>query len=182
MKTNRFDSNPYQGGAGLADGGLASDLSALVNGLAKSDSGILGGGFVTTATHTQVAGTGATTWTVGITALDTLVDGVYNHDNLNAAFAVHNSTCLVTDGQSVYAWLLEKHGAGTVTTVAVKGTAAVHGAEAVPTDDEIQLALGAGVTFIKLALLHISRTSTTLTEKIDMSYRQPHGVAGMNGF
>ena len=32
----------------------------------------------------------------------------------------------------------------------------------------------AGVTFIKLALLHISRTSTTLTEKIDILRKIPN--------
>ena len=178
---NRFSNNPFQGGAGLATGELAQDLSDMVDALAVSKSGCIQGGIVTTATHTQVAGTGATTWTVAVSALDVLVNGVYKNEGTQAAFSVHASTCLVTDGQSIYVWLIEQNSAGTLSTVAVAGTAATSGDETVPSDADILAATGLSMyqgktyPFVKLALLHVARVGTTLTETIDMSYRQSQG-------
>ena len=179
---NRFSGNPYAGGAGLADGKLASDLEELVDTMNHDQNGIIQGGVLTAATHTQAGGTGATTWTADIAALDVLVDGVYKHESAQSGFAIHGSTQLVADGQAVYAMLVEKNDGGTLSTVAVKGTPATIGMETVPTDAEIQTALGDGVSFVKLGTMHVSRASTTLTETINMSYRQPHGCGSMRGF
>ena len=179
--TNKFSSNPFQGGAGLATGELAKALSDMVDALAVSKSGCIQGGIVTTATHSQAAGTGATTWTVAVSALDVLVNGVYKNETTAAAFSVNAASCLLADGESIYAWLVEKNDSSTLTTVAVKGTAATTGLETIPTDAEILTALALSMTsantfpFVKIALLHVARVGTTLTEKIDMSYRQSQG-------
>lgn len=182
-----------RGGAGLTpDGtsgdvslydilcGIQDDLESIKAACGHSDYGILGyTGIVSSNTCTQASGTGATTWTVDVAALDVLVAGTYGHVNAQSGLAVHGSTQLVADGQSIYVWLVEKKHDGSLSTVAVKGTAATSGSETIPTEAQIVAALAADETYTKLALLHVARVGTTMTETIDMSYREQYPVAAI---
>jgi len=174
-----FEKNPFQGGAGLATGELAAYLDEFVDKMTHCQDGIIDGGIVTTNTKTQGSGTsGATTISINVANLNVFVDGVYKAETGGSGLAVHATTCLLQLGESVYVWVVEKDDGGTLSLDAVEGTPDVDGSEEIPTFSQVQAALGEGVGFVKVALLHYYRgADTTLTEVIDMTYRQPHGVA-----
>lgn len=180
-----------QGGANLAPGGaagkptlaqtlrdVATDLASIKAAAASVATGILEGMLVAAPTTPsgQVTGAGATTWNVNIAAGDVVVGSVEKHESAQADFAIHDTTQLVANGQSCYAWILEKNASGTLSTVAVKGAAATTGAQVAPTDAQIQTALGVGVTFVKIALCLISRTAdTVVTQTQQNKYRETFG-------
>ena len=174
-----FEKNPFQGGAGLATGELAAYLDAFVDKMTHCQDGIVDGGIVTTDTHSQASGTvGATTIQVDVSNMNVFVDGVYKDETSGANLVLHNATCLLQLGESVYIWIVEKNDGGTLSLDVVEGTPDDDGSEEVPTASQIQAALGEGVTFVKVALMHYNRSAdTTVDEVIDMTYRQPHGVA-----
>jgi hypothetical protein len=121
-----------------------------------------------TTASTQATGTGATTWRVNVAAVSVAVGKSTASIAAAADFSVHSSTQLVTNGQSCRATLVAKNVSGTVSVVAVKGTAATTGAELAPTKAQIQAAVGAGNIWTRLSDIRISRTAdTTVTQTQD---------------
>lgn len=162
---------------------LVTDETAIVAAAkGRALNGILLGGLLTDpGSSAQGAGTGATTWNIDHSALDVLVNALYAHVAAATPFSVHAATCLVTTGQSVYAWLVAQNVGGVITVVAVTGTAATTGSEAIPTDAAITAVCGA--YWVKLGLLHLTRDGGVgLTQTQDMSYRQEHGGAGVAAY
>ena len=121
-----------------------------------------------TTPSTQAAGTGATAWNIDVTSGDVVVGAVNKNYAKQTNYAVNASTCLLADGQSVYAYLVAYNYLGTVGMTVVKGTPATTGSEAIPTVAALTAALtaavGAGATYRVLALLHLTRSGTTLTQ------------------
>jgi len=182
MITDKFKNNPYQGGARLADGGLAQDLDDIVSSLGHCQNGIIGaGGIITTDTHTQASGTGgATAIQVDVSNFEAFVNGKYVAETGGANLVINTATCLLQLGEGVYAWVIEKNHGGTVTLTKHVGEVATIGEEVIPPKADILAALADGDTFIRVGLLLYRRTAdTTVTEVIDMTYRQPHGVGEM---
>lgn len=188
IKTTKFT-----GGSDLTPGGssgnpnesltqtlrdVATDLAAMKAAATSQASGILDGMIVAdpTTPSAQITGAGATTWNVNIAAGDVVAGGVEKHEAAQADFAIHDTTQLVANGQSCYAWLVEKNVAGTLSTVAVKGAAAATGAQVAPSDAAIQTAVGANNAWVKIALCLINRTGdTTVTQSQQNKYRETFG-------
>lgn len=144
----------------------------------RRNSQIMGGlaGAPTTAS-TQATGAGATAWNVNVAALLASVAGVIKELAAAADFAIHSATQLVANGQSCVAALVLKNVTGTISMVAVKGSAATTGAQVAPTDSAIQAAVGAGNPWIKLAECTLNRTGdTTVTQSQDNTKRPFPGV------
>ena len=175
---------PITGNPNLAkvERAVATDLAALKTAAAAVTTapvyGVIDGLLVTdpTSSSSQSAGTGATTWNVNVTAGAVMVGSVEKYHAAQADLSVHASTMLLTNGQSVYAWVLEQNSGGTLTTVVVKGTAATTGAEVAPTTAQIVAALGAGVTYTKLALCHLSRTGDTTLVQTQANWYRTHAA------
>jgi hypothetical protein len=130
-----------------------------------------------TTGSSQLTGTGATTWNVNVAAGVVVVAGVAKDLAAAADTSIHASTQLVTNGQSCIAALVAKNVSGTISVVAVKGSAATTGAQVAPTDAAIQTAVGAGNAWVKLAECTINRTGdTTVTQSQDNSKRPMLGV------
>ncbi len=127
--------------------------------------------FAPTTSSTQATGaTGITAWRVDIGAGRAMVDGVAFADDATADFVIHSGTVLVVNGKSCVAAIIAKNVDGTVSIVAVKGAAALTGAQVAPTDTEIKAAIGPTVPWIKLAECTINRTGdTTVTQTQDNS-------------
>jgi hypothetical protein len=127
-----------------------------------------------TTPSSQAAGVGNTAWRVNISAGSCVVNSVDKTHTAQGDFAVHGGSLLLADGQSVYAWLVEKNVAGTVSTDVVKGAAATTGQQVAPTDAAVTTALGVS-TWIKLARLTLNRTGdAAVTQAQNMTFRQTH--------
>lgn len=141
----------------------------------RVEAGLLAG--TPTTASTQITGTGNTTWNVNVAAGVVVVGGVAKDLAAAADTAIHSGSQLVTNGQSCAAALVAKNVSGTVTVVAVKGTAATTGSQAAPTDAAIQTAVGAGNAWVKLAECTLNRTGdTTVTQSQDNTKRPMLGV------
>ena len=127
-----------------------------------------------TTGNAQLTGTGNTTWNVDVTALLCCVEGLATELAVAADFSIHSGSFITgfADGESVVAALVLKNDSGTITMDSVQGTPATTGGQVGPTDAEIQAALGAGVSWIKLAETTLNRTAdTTVTESHDNTAR-----------
>lgn len=128
---------------------------------------------------------GDLTWSYDRTALEAVVGGVYEQFALAADAAIHASAFLdgLEIGSSCIAAVLIKNDSGTLSLDAVKGTPAVTGAQRPPSDAVIQAALGAGVSWVKLAHCLLNRTANaTLTESQDNQFRPILGVTVNENF
>jgi len=151
--------------------GIADDLAAI--GGAAADGVIMGlrAGTPTTGS-TQITGAGATNWNVNVEAGSCLVNDVEGNFEPDADRAIHDTTQLVADGESCYAWIVASEAAGSVSKEDVKGTAATTGTEVAPTDAEIDTAVG-HTRWTKLALCLINRTGdTTVTQSESVRYQR----------
>lgn len=163
------------GGRGLAPGGagkptLAVAIRSLIddgNGLRPSGTfGVMDGlrsGAPSTGS-TQASGVGNTDWNVNVAAGAVVCNGVEKEFAAQADYDVHSGSLLLADGESVYAWLVAKEAAGTVSMDVVKGAAATTGEQIAPTDAEITAAV-THANWTKLGKLLVNRTGdTTLTQ------------------
>jgi len=152
---------------------LLLDFEALRNHLKNQ---VLFGVQVGTPTtgSSQGAGVGNTDWNVNITAGMVVVDGVAAQLAAQVDYNVHTGSMYTNlhSGDSAIATILAQNSSGTVTMVVVKGTAAVTGSQVAPTDAEIQTALGAGVSWVKIAEVLLNRTGdATVTQSEDNTKR-----------
>ncbi len=173
----------------LGDGGAGFDqshgsdrlydvLKAVVNKMNQLETGkannvLVDGGVVKdpTTPSSQLTGAAATTWNVDVEALTAIVNSVNGQVAVAADEAIHDTTELVEDGESCYAYALLSESGGTIALEYVKGAAAVTGLQVAPTDAEI-LAGVTGTNWVKLALCLINRTAdTTVTQTQDLSCR-----------
>jgi hypothetical protein len=118
----------------------------------------------------QLTGTGNTTWNVNIAAYECEVGGLKKAFAAAADFSIHASSYLTgfANGTSCIAAIVAKNVSGTITTVAVKGTPATTGTQVAPTDAEIQAAVGATNSWVKVGECILNRTGdTTVTEDQD---------------
>lgn len=173
----------------LGDGGAGFDqshgsnrlydvLKAVVNKMNQLEVGklnnvLVDGGVVKAPTNasTQLTGAGVTEWRVDVEALTAIVNSVNGQVAIAADEVIHDTTELVEDGESCYAYALLSENAGTIALEYVKGAAAVTGLQVAPTDAEV-LAGVTGTNWVKLALCLINRTGdTTVTQSQDLSVR-----------
>jgi hypothetical protein len=135
---------------------------------------------VPTTPSAQLAGTGATSWRVNL-ALGRYYVGGRGFDTAGLVdFPVHSATCLLANGQSVYAFLVAFAVGGAGSIVAVKGTPALTGAEVVPSDAAITAAVGTS-RWIKLSKLRLSRTGDLVLAQTQDNTVAPafaHGTSG----
>jgi hypothetical protein len=131
-----------------------------------------------TTASTQATGAGGVTeWRVNVSEAVVAVGGVAADVAAAADFVIHDTTNLLADGQSIIAALVAKNVSGTITVVAVKGTAATTGSQVAPNDGTIQTAVGAGNDWVKLAECTLNRTAdTTVTQSEDNTKRPILGV------
>jgi len=125
-----------------------------------------------TTPSAQATGVGNTTWSANIAAFVCKVGGLGHQFAAAVDFAIHAGSFLAgfINGASCIAAIVAKNVAGTITTVAVKGTPATTGTQVAPTDAEIQAALGATVPWVKVGECTLNRTGdTTVTESQDNS-------------
>jgi hypothetical protein len=159
-----------EGGALLGrDGGYAS-LRDVLAALATAQEYRIHGlrADAPTTASTQATGVGATAWRVNLAAGVARIGTAAKDFAAQPDFVVHSATQLVANGQSAVAALVAKNVAGTVTILAVKGAAATTGQQKAPTDAAIQLAVGAGVDWVKLCEATLNRTAdTTVTQSQD---------------
>lgn len=150
---------------------VADDLAAHGGASANGVIDGLRAGTPTTAS-TQITGAGATTWNVNVAGGSCMVNDVEGNLEPEADYAIHDTTQLVTNGQSCYAWLLAVESGGTVSKSHVKGTAATTGSQVAPTDAEITTGVG-HANWTKLALCLINRTGdTTVTQSEVIRYQR----------
>lgn len=122
-----------------------------------------------TTPSAQTTGAAETAWRVDVDKGLVVIDGFLEELAAQADFVIHDTTQLVTDGQSCIATLVVKKAAnGAISVVAVKGTAATTGDQVAPTEAAIQAGVGAGLKWVKLAECTINRTGdTTVTQSQD---------------
>lgn len=170
LVTTRFGSGGQQltpGGAGAPS--LATVLRRLID--QGNVLGLIGG--APTTPSSQASGTGAIDWNVDFDK------GEVRIGDYSASFAAaadydvyHAAGQLVAASESVYARIVAKLVTTTVSLVVVVGTQAATGEEEIPTDAEVQAALGAGVEWVDVCLCHLARNSTTgLTQTEQSTYR-----------
>lgn len=148
---------------------------AMVDRQNRVETGLLGS--APTTASTQLTGAGNTTWRVNISAGVVVVGGVAKSIDAAADTVIHSGSQLVTNGQSCIAALVAKNVSGTVSVVAVKGTAATTGSQVGPTDAAIQTAVVAGNAWVKLAECTLNRTGdTTVTQSENNATRPMLGV------
>jgi hypothetical protein len=148
---------------------------------------VVSGGIATdpTTPSSQLTGTGNTTWNVNHSLVEALVEGVLAELAAGDDLAIHSGSYLTgfANGTSCVAALVVKNDSGTLSVASVKGTPATTGSQKPPTDAEIQTALGAGVSWIRLADLTINRTGdTTVTESQNNQVRPLLGMTVATGF
>lgn len=151
---------------------VADDFAAV--GGASADGVLMGlrAGTPTTASDQLTGAGGNLDWNVNVEAGSCLVNDVEGNFEPEADFDVTNGSAIITDGQSIYAWLVASEAAGTVSKEAVLGTAATTGAQVVPTDAEITTGVG-HANWTKLGLLLINRTAdTTVTQSESVRYQR----------
>ena len=150
---------------------VAEDLAAFGG---ASVNGVIDGlraGTPTTAS-TQTTGAAETAWRVNVSGGSCMVNDVEGNLEPEADYTIHDTTQLVANGESCYAWIVAAESGGTVSKTHVKGTAATTGSQVAPTDAEITT----GVThanWTKLALCLINRTAdTTVTQSEVIRYQR----------
>ena len=121
-----------------------------------------------TTASTQVTGTGNTTWRVNCAAATVALGQTTTTISAAADFSVHSGSQLMASGYSCRARLVAKNLSGSVSVVAVKGTAATTGTELEPTDSAVQTAVGVDVPWVDMARIRLNRTAdTTVTQQQD---------------
>lgn len=128
---------------------------------------------VPTTASAQITGAGATSWRVNVDAVVAVVDGAAKELVAAADVVIHSATQYLTSGQSaIAAVVLKIDGSGVASLVSAKGAAATTGSQVAPTDAEIQTAVGAGLSWLKLAETTLNRTGdTTVTQTYDNTKR-----------
>lgn len=137
---------------------------------------LMTGGIVKAPTTPSAQLTGAggnTTWNVNVDALVAVVDGVTKELVATADGSIHSGSNYIINGNSAIAAVVLKVAAnGTASLVYVKGASAVTGSQVAPTDSAIQTAVGAGLSWMKLAETTLNRTAdTTVTQTYDNTKR-----------
>ena len=172
------------GGSGLTPKGQGDPTLAQalrdgiddVNSIAgASADGVLMGlraGTPTTASDQLTGAGGNLDWNVDVEAGSCVVNDVEGNFEAEADHDVTSGSAIITDGQSIYAWLVASEAAGTVSKEVVLGTAATTGEQVVPTDAEITTGVG-HENWTKLALLLINRTAdTTVTQSESVRFQR----------
>lgn len=158
---------------GVAD---MTAIQTLINGI-RSSNGVIDGSLVTTPTTPSAQTTGAaeTDWNINIPATSCCVNGVAATISAANDYAVHDTTQLVTNGQSCVAAIIAVESGGSLSFSHVKGSAATTGSQVAPTDAAITTAVG-HANWTKLAECTINRTGdTTVTQSQDNSKRHTFG-------
>lgn len=127
-----------------------------------------------TTASSQLTGTGNTTWNLNIGVGMVAVGAVAKSYDPQVDFSIHAGSYLTgfANGTSCIAAIVAKKVTGTVSIVAVKGTPATTGTQVAPTDAEIQAAVGAGNSWVKLGETTLNRTGdTTVTQSYDQIKR-----------
>jgi hypothetical protein len=143
---------------------------------------IVAGGILKAPTNASTQATGAagvTDWNIDIEACVVCVDGVVAHFAAQADFDIHSGTVYpsLTSGNSAYAALVVKNVSGTLSQVAIGGTATTDGDEVAPTDAEIEAGVVAGNAWVKLGETLLRRTADqTLVQTYDSTKRSVLGV------
>lgn len=179
----------YVGGRTLAEyGGLSEDLRDVADDLAglqptstsyvdlAQNNSIFTGlvGIAPTTPSSQITGAGNTDWNVDITTGSCIVNSVEGTFAAQADFDMHSGSQLLTNGQSVYAWIVAAESGGTVTQTKVVGTPATTGSQTIPTDADITTGVG-HANWIKLTLCLLNRTGdTTVTQSQSNIYRESY--------
>lgn len=126
-----------------------------------------------TNASTQVSGTGNTVWRVDLDKGVVVVGGTAKEFAAEADRVLHTGslyTSLESGDSAIVTIVAKKAADGTVTLVNVKGAAAVTGSQVAPTAAEIQVAVGEGLDWVKVAECTINRTAdTTVTQTQDNS-------------
>jgi hypothetical protein len=147
--------------------------------------GALGGasGLVTdpTVANSQATGAGGTlVWNVDISHVMANFRGVLQELGRQASVSIHNGATPIINGNSIIAAVvLKKSGAGVLSIVTVKGTAAAIGSAVPPTDAAIQTAVGAGLDWVKLADVQLDRTSDLVVAPTYRNFNGDRGVLGV---
>jgi hypothetical protein len=166
----------FTGGRGLTEAGnldeilreVADDLGALqASTPAGASVGAAGyvysGGLVSdpTTPSSQLTGAGNTTWNVNVSAADAQVNSVDDSVAASADESIHSGSNLLSAvGKAIYAYVVLAESGGAIAIDSVKGTEDDLGSEVAPTDAEITTGVG-HANWIKLALIHLSRTADT---------------------
>lgn len=134
-------------------------------------------GTPTTASSQLTGATGVTEWRINLDKGLVTVGGVIAEIAAAADTVIHDTTVLVTNGQSCVARVVAKKVSGTITVVTVKGTPATTGSQVAPTDTVVQAAVGSGNDWVELAQCTLNRTGdTTVTQTQNNTYRPVLGV------
>ena len=163
---------------------IAQDLEALRNQFRNQ---VLEGVASTPTTgSTQASGAaGATVWNINHSQIVVTVAGVTQHFVAAADYNIHTGSVYtgLISGTSAIVALVAVNTAGTITLDTVNGTAATTDSQVAPTDAEIQTAVGADQSWVKIAELTINRTAdTTVTQSEDNSKRPLVGITEDTGF
>jgi len=121
--------------------------------------GVIDGGFTQDpSTPSSQAGDpgGFTDWNVNTPQTSLIINSVASVLAAASDFDVSSGVKILEIGQAVYAWLIAVEAAGVISRSVVLGTAAVSGSEAIPSDADINTAVGHS-NWIKLSLLHAHR-------------------------
>jgi hypothetical protein len=138
-----------------------ADIAAVTEPAVSATGGVADGlitGAPTTPSSQAVDPGGFTTWNVNVSAGYGFVNAVGKYNAAQVDLAISTGAKIMDIGQAMYAWLVWKEAAGTVTQQVVLGTAAALGAETIPDDAAITAAV-THARWAKLALCHASRTA-----------------------
>lgn len=111
-------------------------------------------------------------WNVDISEGTVAVNGVLAEITEQADFDVSHGVAVVTNGQSCIAAIVAKLD-GSISVVAVKGTAATTGSQRAPTDAVIQAAVGAGKPWVLLGETTVSRTGDLVVSQAHNNKLRP---------
>lgn len=118
---------------------------------------------------------GETDWNVNISAGYGFCHSVGYYHAAQVDTNVSTGVRLMNIGEAMYAWIVLAEAGGVVTQEIVLGAAAALGVETIPTDGDIDTAIG-HANWVKMALCHASRTADAVVATTeDPSYRVPWG-------
>lgn len=128
----------------------------------------------TTASSQLTGAAGVTEWRINMGLMLVAVGGVMAEIAADADKVLHDTTVLLTAvGKSCKAAIVAKNVAGTVTVVAVKGLAADTADALLPTDANLQAAVGAGNAWVLLAECLITRSGDTAVTQAQNNLVRP---------
>jgi len=135
-------------------------------------------GAPTTPSSQAVDPGGETDWNVNIGAGYAFVNGVGKYNAAQVDVNVSTGAKILEIGEAMYAWIVWSEVGGAVSQEMVLGTAALLGAETIPSDADITTSVG-HANWTKLALCHASRTADAVVATTqDPSGMEKWGGAG----